>query len=654
MIDRAHELVAPVQTPGSSLRERLAAAAALIGAPIVVTDDATWEVTSRGIRVGLGYFAARGHSESESSALALLELWGAVRFPKLAPERARRRDSILNQRPELAPLLDVTLRLQAAAELLTVLPSMREALTAAAYRSLPASLLEWPRHLQWAGLLLQTGLAGPSNVGFGGGTQGVDPSVAEEWRRLQRGGAAGTDPVRRAIAPDPTRAPLLRWERVLALVLPPFDRLRALDLADRGIGQTDQHSPSSDSGGDDDEPSLDDAVSAGSSAGDDDAEANRASDESSASAPSAPPDATSDRARAGDGQDRTEGADLFAAEQAGFVQTILATPMPAEGALLLDNFDLPEDARAESADVERGRAAGSGNQSGAASALDYAQRVHDLSEAIERMRDVWARVITERVAERRLPGRRASDAGDTLHTESLAGAVAQAIAGVPRPHAFVHRESRPRRTQRAGSTDYVLLVDRSASMQGLAAASASDAALIMIEALAGAERDIAHAETQHGIDLELDIRTALVVFDAQAIVVKPLSRGLDDAVRHELVSAIRSPRGSTNDGLALHEAARQLGVSRVFAGSDAPRSDVPASDGIERRRIVLFIGDGGSNDPVLAARELRRLHEAGVQVIGIGIGSDEIVERFAPTSRRVDDPRTLPEILYQLVVEELA
>ena len=651
MVDRAHEPLAPAQTPGSSLRERLAAAAALIGAPILVTDDATWEVTPRGIRVGLGYFAARGHSESESSALALLELWGAVRFPRRSPERARRRDSILHQRPELAPLLDVTLRLQAAAELLTVMPSMREALTTAAYRSLPVSLLEWPRHLQWVGLLLQAGLSGPAAGSFGGGAEGVDPSVAEEWRRLQRGGAIGADPLRRAIAPDPTRAPLLRWERVLALVLPAFDRLRDLDRADRGIGTTDQPSPTSESS-DDGEPSVEDAASAGGGADDD--EANRASDESSASAPSAPPDATSDRARAGDGQDRAEGADLFAAEQAGFVQTILATPMPAEGALLLEDFELPEDARAEPADVERGRAAGSGNQSGAASALDYAQRVHDLSEAIERMRDVWARVITERVAERRLPGRRASGSGDTLHTDSLATAVAQAIAGVPHPNAFVQRETRPRRTRRAGSTDYVLLVDRSASMQGLAASSASDAALIMIEALAGAERDIAHAEAQHGIDLDLDIRTALVVFDAQAIVVKPLSRGLDDEVRHEMVTAIRSPRGSTNDGLALHEAARQLGLSRVVSGSGARHSDHATSDGIERRRIVLFIGDGGSNDPVLAARELRRLHEASVHVVGIGIGSDEIVERFAPTSRRVDDPRMLPEILYQLVVEELA
>ena len=124
MVDRVHEPASPAQSPGASLRDQLTAAAALIGAPLIVTDDATWRVTPRGVHIGLGYFVARGHTESESSALALLELWVAVRFPRLAPERARRRASILQQRPELAPLLDATLRLQAAAELLAVLPSM--------------------------------------------------------------------------------------------------------------------------------------------------------------------------------------------------------------------------------------------------------------------------------------------------------------------------------------------------------------------------------------------------------------------------------------------------------------------------------------------------------------------------------------------------
>jgi hypothetical protein len=42
-----------------------------------------------------------------------------------------------------------------------------------------------------------------------------------------------------------------------------------------------------------------------------------------------------------------------------------------------------------------------------------------------------------------------------------------------------------------------------------------------------------------------------------------------------------------------------------------------------------------------------------VSVHGIGIGSDEVVRRYAPSSRRVDDPRDIAEAMQQLVESEL-
>lgn len=653
MTDHARDAAAGPHGFGGDLRAQLEAAGAIVGTPILVTDGADWELTPRGLRVGLGHFTALGHSDAEAVALSLLEVWQHVRFPRVSPERDRRRAALSTGRPELAPLLETVTRLQAAAELLTVVPAAQDPLAAAASRSLPATLLEWPRHLQWIGILLHIGLLRRVDGDPGTALDGVvDPAVAEEWRQLQRRGGTGPDPVRRVTAPDPTRSALLRWERAVALLLPAFERLRAQDVAERGLGVGDRAHRADDGSSD---PAPDDLTGTG-PGGDPDAaesDAGRSTEDASETdAAATPPDPAADRARAGDGAEHAEGADLFAAEQAGFVRAFLSTPMPAAGALVLDAGDLPQDARAtgDSAASDRAGGTGAGTRAGAGAALDYRRRAEELSDAIGRMREVWSRVIAERVAERRVPGRRARDEGDTLRLESLASAVADAIAGVPRPSAFVQRESRARRTRRAGSTDYVLLVDRSASMQGPVAEAAADAALIMVEALAGAERDIRHAEDRHGVDLELSIRTALIVFDAQALIVKPLSRGLDDDVRQHLVHAIRSPRGSTNDGAALGAAARQLGLG-TGAGDEANASP---RDGLERRRLVIFVGDGGSNDPVAAARELRRLHEAGVEVIGVGIGSDEVVERFAPTSRRVDDPRRLPEVLREIVAEDVA
>lgn len=627
-----------IRRPASSpLRERLLAASAVVGVPLEVTDDTEWRVTRAGVEVGLGYYAARGHSDREAVALALLQLWERVRLRQAAPERSLRRDSIEHARPELQPLLDAILRLQAAAELLTALPALRDDLAAAAMRSLPNNLTEWPRHLQWCGLLLGVGLARRTGVSAG-------PDVVSEWRTLVKLGGERTDPLRRVMAPDPGRTPLQRFERALALLLPPYARLLALDAADLGLADSGfDDAGSAGSAGDD---GLEGAEGAG---GSDDAEALAGEGETSSDADPQEPDPGSDRARRGEGQDRSEGSDLFAAEQAGFVTAFLSTPMPSETALLEADIDLSIDARAsEGAESSPSTGGSAGSAQSARSRADYRERVTELAGAIGQMRDVWAEVITERVAYRAAPDRLPREEGDSLHPESLATVIADVAAGVPAPRAFVKRRARPRRTRRTGSTDYVLLIDRSASMQGAAAEAAADAALIMLEALAGAERDIAFAEATAGISLDLDIRTALIVFDAVSETVKPLSRGLDDAVRQHMVAAIQSPRGSTNDAAALAEAAAQLGLG----GSRADLESGSGGDAIERRRIVIFVGDGGSNDPVSAAAELGRLHAAGVVVYGVGIRSDDVVQRFAPSSRRIDDPRELPRVLQELIERE--
>lgn len=627
--------------PGIEERERLRAVGALIGVPVSVSDDESWELDENGLRVGLGWYARRGHGHDEAVALALLQLWESVRGERRAPERARRSRSIIAARPAAEPLVAAVIRLQAAAEMLAALPGLRQRLAAATARSLPASPGEQPRHLQWVALLLAEG-TGAARLA------GLAPEVEAEWEALARA-SRRDDALRRVLAPDARRAPLDRFERALALLLPPYERLLARDAQERGLGESSRGAEAEDHEGG---AAADDFGAAGAGG---DAEQQAADDGPAEGEAEAPGD--DERARAGEGRQAAEGADLFAAEQAGFVSAVLATPLPAEGALL-EAMALPEiEGAPQPGDEQREIGGGSADASGGRARADYRDRVAELTEAIERMRAVWAQVIADRVAQLRGIGRRPVPEGEMLAPDALARAVAEARAGVARPAAFLRRESRPRRPRRAGSTDYVLLVDRSASMQGRVADAAADAALIMLEALAGVERDIAHAEQHAGIDLDLDIRTALVVFDAEPILVKPLSRGLDDGVRRRMHAEIRSPRGSTNDGAALRIAAQQLGIVPGAAGasgaSGTPGTPGSSADGVERRRIVLLVSDGGSNDPIAAARELRRLRDAGVEVHGIGIGSDEVVRRYAPSSRRVDDPGGIAEAIQQLVEGEL-
>ncbi|MBL3686931.1 VWA domain-containing protein [Leucobacter zeae] len=644
----------------ASSAARLEAVAALLGIPIEVTDGAEWEVTDGRLRVGLGWYAVRGHGPAEAEALALLQLWETVRADRAAPDRERRRRSIATLRPELDPLLEAVARVQASAELIEAMPGMRTALVAAIRRSIPDDLSSWQRHLQWVGALMRAGIAAAAGAGpwtdpgvsaSEAAVFGLDPAVLDEWAGLGRMDAQRIpdpthEPLRRVLIPDPSRTPLRRFERALALLLPPYERLLRLDAETRGWSGGDGARDGVDGGdGASDGGEFGESAPGASGADPDAGDAEGAGESATA-------ESERDAARKGEGRQTAEGADLFAAEQAGFVSTILATPMPSDGAVFAALLDALPDALAaadrdrDGAPAAQGAHAAPGD-GGATAITEYRARADDLADAIERMRDVWSRVIAERVGTRAALSRDARPEGESLATERLAGAVAEARAGVRRPAAFRERVHRRRRTRRAGSTDYVLLVDRSASMSGPAAEAAADAMLIMIEALAGVERDILHAERAGGVDLELDIRTALIVFDAEAHVVKPLSHGLDDAARRAVHSAIRSPRGSTNDAAALRAAGAQLGV-----GASASEART-APDGLQRRRIAILVGDGGTSDPLAAAVELRRLRDAGVAVHGIGIGDDDIVARYAPSGRRLDDPRGLAETLRELVADEL-
>ena len=600
------------------LRAALPSVGAMLGVRVSVDDGSEWRLDENGLTVGLGWYACRGHGAREAVALAALQLWEGPREAALASARALRRRALIAQRPELEPLVDAIARLQAMAELRAAMPGLREPLAAALQRSLPVDPSVLPRHLQWVALVLSAGSQAASTV-----MTTLDRQVLAEWRGLADivagRGSPEADPLQRVLVPNPRATPLRRLERALALLVPPYERLLAADAERRGLTTL------GDGDGEGEGAFSEELSGMSESAGD--------------AAEQAPePDGQS-------GESPPEAAELFALERADFTRTVLSTPIPAEGALFDAALALEREDRSDAERSGAMRAAGAAGRAVAATSLaEYRARMERLAPAVERMRALWERVIEERVAQRRAPSRRPLPEGEELMPEALASAVAEVRAGVRRPEAFRRRVPRTRRTRGIGSTDYVLLIDRSASMSGRFAEAAADAMLVLVESLAGVERDIEHAEALHGIDLELDIRTALIVFDAVANVVKPLSHGIVDAVRRELHGSIRSPEGSTNDAAALRAAGEQLGVGRVGA---------TVAGGLPRRRIVILVSDGGSNDPQAADRELRVLRAAGVDVHGIGVGSDEIAARYAPHGARIADARALPEALERIVESRL-
>lgn len=252
-------------------------------------------------------------------------------------------------------------------------------------------------------------------------------------------------------------------------------------------------------------------------------------------------------------------------------------------------------------------------------------------DAIDAMRNVFRSVIAERVAQRRGLSRNAYTEGDLLDPNRLPQLIIDKKSGVHQPEAFVRYEQVKGRAELVGKTDYMFVFDRSDSMgQDGRSAAAATSALIMLEALSAMERDIKQAEEQNNVELDLDIRTALYVFDSTATCLKPLSEGLSDRERLSVQSEVSRPRGSTADYLALQE------IDTVERSSD-------------RRRIVIVVSDGESNEVQEARSIIQKLRASGDTVYGIGIGSNDATALYAPYGTRVDNPDDLPGVLQSYI-----
>lgn len=251
---------------------------------------------------------------------------------------------------------------------------------------------------------------------------------------------------------------------------------------------------------------------------------------------------------------------------------------------------------------------------------------------IDEMRAVYASVITDRIADKRVLSRKPQIEGAVLHPDRLAQTVIDLQSDIEQPEAFRDYQHERAPGQAVGKTDYIFLLDTSSSMQedGKQEAAAAST-VIALEGLAALQRDIEAAEKETGLDLELDIRTAIYTFGEAATCLKPLSTALSNKERLDSYGAVSQPEdGHTRDYLALEE------VSQLPHDKD-------------RRRIVIAISDGGSNgapDARSRARHaIERLRSDGVFAYGISIGSDEAEQLYRPTAKMLEDPSKLPETI---------
>ncbi|WP_217133396.1 vWA domain-containing protein [Leucobacter chinensis] len=623
------------------LAEQLTSLGRLLGITVVVTDESEWIIAPESVRVGLGFYRDRGIAEGDVMALALRDFWVGVRLPLLEPGRAYRREAIEAAQPELAPLLATADRLDAMAAIEVALPGIASDLRQATARSIADDVSELSLEAQWLAAVTRS---------FSGAAL---PVVAPQVRR-QLGGfamllerAAHCGPLHdacNALAFREASAPtgVDRLDRVLALIAPPY--LELLRGAGQGLATPGASLHARPADGDDEGLGGDEGRGPRSGESDDgtDAEAQG----SGASQVQALDTAAPQDAEGGDEPSVDERL-LVESQSAVAPTAFLETPLSATRASLAP-LDVPGDESRPLSEADHERVARDDPRGPRlapaphpgvqrAAVAEYRARLERYRREVTATREVWRLAVSEQLRLRQIGLQRGAVEGAELFRERLAATVTEVAAGVPRPAAYQQYERRPRHGDGLRSTDYVLLLDRSGSMQGAAAELCADAAMVMVESLAAVSRDLQGRDERAARALDVRLRAGIIAFGDEPVVVKGLDTPVDDEVRASLHAAVRGARGSTRGAAALDAAAALFG---------------PEAQGERPRRVVLCVTDGDLDDVASLKGAIAGLDALGAEVHAIGVGRSPGIEVFAPAFERIDTLRELPGLLARVVAAD--
>lgn len=609
----------------AEIDDELAAAGRLLGMRVTTLAGEEWRFEGECLAVGRDYFTRRGHGVDAAVALTLRELW-FVTGAGHSPARENRRARVLAARPDLHTLMVTLDRVQAQRALLEALPGFGRQLLGAVRREIPEVLASWPPSAQWLGLLQRASL---------GLTAQVDEVVGQLFTPVTRAALNGTG------AADPVDG----LDRLLAAAAPAYEALAASsglsDAPGGGAGPRQEEQAGVEGIGD-----LGDAGATGDDAG---GATNADPDRANADAPGAEGDL--------DRRDPADSSPADAAEPGSLVETdsgrtpsvLSDTPLPTQRPSVTPpgggsnmRAEAAETAAPGPSEVE----AGGGWPRGSEAALaEYRHRLGAYRREVRAVGEVWRRLLRESLRVTQRETRLAGPEPGLLHTGRLAATVAEARGGDPRPNAYRARKPATVSGPGLGRTDTVLVLDRSGSMRGQAAQLSADAAMVFLEALAGAERELRELETRYPSGEPSAVRSGLVVFDSTATLVKRCGERLTDTHRTALREAMAAAEGETHPVPAIELAVRELLTAQRPAG-------------VTQRRVLVFVSDGGfASSPERVegralARELARARAAGIEVCGVAIGATGGMGLFRPELTSIGSMRELPAALAQLLGDQ--
>ena len=261
---------------------------------------------------------------------------------------------------------------------------------------------------------------------------------------------------------------------------------------------------------------------------------------------------------------------------------------------------------------------------------------------IEELKNLFSRIIAKRLKIAPTPKYPVEEGDELVEPGQL---VAEVRSGVLNPKVWEDIEIKEKRGDRFGEVEITLVCDRSNSMmQGNKAEEQRRSAVLVMEVL----KEFAEMceEEKMKIEKPLEIRSEIYGFGAgeDNISMKKMSTELGEAERVNVAKKLHNLPGSTTDFVSLEA---------IYSGiSDDSRRKMKEG---ELKKIVIVFTDGESDNSAKVQAEIKKLNEAGVVVIGVGMTSagTSVLTTYAPNAMVVQDVSKLPLTVGDLLKEHL-
>jgi len=275
--------------------------------------------------------------------------------------------------------------------------------------------------------------------------------------------------------------------------------------------------------------------------------------------------------------------------------------------------------------------------------LGYRKEYAEIAPLVAELREVFKQIISRRLKERWKFSPQLETEGEELSEDTLVESSIESQTG-GQPRAFRELEKQKKEQEGYGMLDMTLVNDLSGSMnEGGKLVMDRKSKLLFLESLADFQKEIEQAEYESGVSLGLQVRTETRAFgDFGDAELKELSTDLSEKDRIGIWKKMHKAGGGTPDYLSLNEVLKSI----------TPEQEKELREKL-RRKIVVVLSDGDSQDAGKVQGVLLQLRNKGVICLGLGMTESGVAvkDTYKPDAEVITDINTLPQAVQKVILK---